>query len=130
MPRGVGGWLRSGRSTRAGVPASAIVRRPLVAHAPILHALILPCQRADSPDRPEVGVCAAIGDNRIMTFTSRAKADSACAAGIETARQGLAHLVPESEVGEHLGFDVEGERVVTHYFAAARPGYRGWRWSV
>jgi Protein of unknown function (DUF3027) len=65
-----------------------------------------------------------------MTFTSRAKADSACAAGIETARQGLAHLVPESEVGEHLGFDVEGERVVTHYFAAARPGYRGWRWSV
>ena len=24
----------------------------------------------------------------------------------------------------------EGERVVTHYFAATRPGYVGWRWSV
>ena len=53
-----------------------------------------------------------------------------CAAAIETARQGLADLVPDSEIGEHLGCEVEGERVVTHQFAANRPGYRGWRWSV
>jgi Protein of unknown function (DUF3027) len=65
-----------------------------------------------------------------MTSTPRAKADTACAGAIEIARLGLVDLVPDAEVGEHLGFDVEGERVVTHYFAAERPGYRGWRWSV
>ncbi len=34
------------------------------------------------------------------------------------------------QVGEHLGYDVEGERVVTHLFECTAPGYRGWRWSV
>lgn len=34
------------------------------------------------------------------------------------------------QVGEHLGYDVEGDRVVTHYFACENRGYRGWRWSV
>jgi hypothetical protein len=33
-------------------------------------------------------------------------------------------------VGEHLGYDVEGERVVTHFFEATMPGYVGWRWAV
>ena len=35
-----------------------------------------------------------------------------------------------ADVGEHLGYAVEGERVVTHLFACTLPGYRGWRWSV
>jgi hypothetical protein len=65
-----------------------------------------------------------------VTSRTRAKADSICAAARETARQGLADLVSDSEIGEHLGCDVEAERVVTHHFAANRPGYRGWRWSV
>ncbi|MGH3509784.1 MAG: DUF3027 domain-containing protein, partial [Nocardioidaceae bacterium] len=30
----------------------------------------------------------------------------------------------------HLGTVVEDERVVTHYFACQRSGYRGWRWAV
>ena len=34
------------------------------------------------------------------------------------------------QVGEHLGYQVEGERLVTHYFASLHPGYRGWRWAV
>ena len=33
-------------------------------------------------------------------------------------------------MGEHLGVQVEGERVATHLFACTRRGYRGWRWSV
>ena len=33
-------------------------------------------------------------------------------------------------MGEHLGHETEGERVVSHYFACTRAGYRGWRWSV
>lgn len=33
-------------------------------------------------------------------------------------------------VGEHLGYEVEGDRVVTHLFESTAPGYTGWRWSV
>lgn len=33
-------------------------------------------------------------------------------------------------VGEHLGLVVEGERLVSHRFAATAPGYRGWHWTV
>jgi hypothetical protein len=36
----------------------------------------------------------------------------------------------EDRVGEHLGHVVEGDRLVTHWFAATMPGYRGWRWAV
>ena len=35
-----------------------------------------------------------------------------------------------ADVGDHLGHQVEGERVVTHLFACTRKGYAGWRWSV
>ena len=38
--------------------------------------------------------------------------------------------VGAEDVGEHLGHVVEGERVVTHFFACTRPGYLGWRWAV
>jgi len=31
-------------------------------------------------------------------------------------------------VGEHLGYDTEGQRLVSHYFAANLPGYPGWKW--
>jgi hypothetical protein len=33
-------------------------------------------------------------------------------------------------VGEHLAAVVEDPDSLTHYFAAAQGGYRGWRWSV
>ena len=33
-------------------------------------------------------------------------------------------------VGEHLGVQAEGERVVTHLFACLDPAYAGWRWAV
>ena len=33
-------------------------------------------------------------------------------------------------VGEHLGVEADGERVVTHLFSCLDPGYRGWRWAV
>lgn len=33
-------------------------------------------------------------------------------------------------VGEHLGYEAEGDRVVTHQFESTAPGYTGWRWSV
>jgi hypothetical protein len=33
-------------------------------------------------------------------------------------------------VGDHLGVRADGERVVTHAFAATLPGYNGWHWAV
>jgi len=33
-------------------------------------------------------------------------------------------------VGEHLGTEAVGERVVTHYFACRNRAYIGWRWAV
>ena len=38
--------------------------------------------------------------------------------------------VDAADVGEHLAARAEGDRVVTHLFDCARPGYVGWRWSV
>ena len=47
---------------------------------------------------------------------------------------GLARDAAESDdpglVGEHLGFEADEPRVVTHYFATLDPAYVGWRWAV
>lgn len=46
------------------------------------------------------------------------------------ARQAAEETARPGEVGEHLGFDNEGDRVVTHYFECLHRAYRGWRWAV
>ena len=51
-------------------------------------------------------------------------------AAVDQARAALVEDVGAADVGEHLGHEVEGERVVTHLFACTRTGYAGWRWSV
>ncbi len=58
------------------------------------------------------------------------KADSACVAAVDTARAAAVETGGADQVGDHLGYDVEGDRVVTHYFECRASGYRGWRWSV
>jgi hypothetical protein len=60
----------------------------------------------------------------------RAKADTVCVAAVEAAREAAIAEAGAAQVGEHLGHLVEGERLVTHYFASTHPGYRGWRWAV
>src|SRR3569623_1968305 len=59
-----------------------------------------------------------------------AKADTVAMAAVETAREALRAEVDAADVGDHLGAEAEGERVVTHLFDCRRPGYVGWRWSV
>jgi Protein of unknown function (DUF3027) len=56
----------------------------------------------------------------------RAKPDQVCADAVEPARE----AVTEEHAGDHLGLVAEGERAVTHFFAASLPGYQGWRWAV
>lgn len=59
-----------------------------------------------------------------------AKPDAVCAEAVELAREAAAEAAGESQLGDHLGYSAEAERVVTHYFASTNQGYVGWRWAV
>ncbi len=60
---------------------------------------------------------------------SSAKPDAVGAAAVDVARAAAAEVGREG-IGEHQGCYAEGERVVTHLFAAEQIGYQGWQWSV
>jgi hypothetical protein len=52
-----------------------------------------------------------------------------CAAAVDVARAAAVEDAGEA-VGDHLGVEADGDRVVTHSFASLSPAYRGWRWAV
>lgn len=54
--------------------------------------------------------------------------DQTLAKAVEPARKALLEITNESSIGEHLEAVNDGERLVTHRFAALRPGYEGWCW--
>ncbi|GGQ94255.1 DUF3027 domain-containing protein [Streptomyces flaveolus] len=56
--------------------------------------------------------------------------DRLCAEAVDLARAAAEEAAAPGVVGEHEGLVSEGDRVVTHYFAAKELGYRGWRWAV
>jgi Protein of unknown function (DUF3027) len=85
------------------------------------------CRTGDAPD---LTVRAHMGHDFVVMTTARPKSDSATVAAVDAARAALLEDVDPADVGEHLGHVVEGERVVTHFFACERRGYVGWRWSV
>ena len=65
-----------------------------------------------------------------MTAARTTRPDSIAAAAVDAARAALLDLVAATDVGDHLGHAAEEDRVVTHFFACLRTGYRGWRWAV
>ncbi len=65
-----------------------------------------------------------------VSIIVRSKSDSVAASAVDEARSALLLDVDAADVGEHLGSQADGERVVTHLFACNRKGYVGWRWSV
>ena len=65
-----------------------------------------------------------------MSTLTRAKPDAVTVKAVDEARAALLDEVGAADVGEHLGHQVEGERIVTHLFECKRPGYVGWRWAV
>ncbi len=77
-----------------------------------------------SPTPPE-GTLASVN-----APTRTARPDAACVSAIDVARAAAVELVGESVVGDHLGVEADGERLVTHLFDSQLPGYRGWRWAV
>ncbi|MEU7894397.1 DUF3027 domain-containing protein [Nonomuraea sp. NPDC049152] len=64
------------------------------------------------------------------TRTRVSPPDQACVAAVELALEAARGLARPGEPGEHLGFEGEGDRIVTHYFACLDRAYRGWRWAV
>jgi hypothetical protein len=62
--------------------------------------------------------------------TRKAGKDAVLAGAVDVAREALLAETEPGQVGDHLGFVLEGERVGTHEFACLMPGYAGWHWSV
>jgi hypothetical protein len=64
------------------------------------------------------------------TRTRTREPDQACAEAVDLARDAVVAIVGAAAVGDHLGVQAEGERIVTHLFDCADPAYAGWRWAV
>lgn len=60
----------------------------------------------------------------------RRSVDTVTATAVDSARAALLEDVEPTDVGDHLGHQVDGHRVVTHLFACTRRGYQGWHWAV
>lgn len=73
-----------------------------------------------------------MGDNDVVSpIRTRSPAvDPACADAVETARSAAEETARPGQVGEHVGVEADGDRMVTHQFECLDPAYRGWRWSV
>ncbi|MFG2723477.1 DUF3027 domain-containing protein [Streptomyces sp. NPDC048416] len=56
--------------------------------------------------------------------------DRLCAEAVDLAREAAEEAAAPGVVGEHVGLESEGDRVVTHFFECKELGYRGWRWAV
>jgi len=63
--------------------------------------------------------------------TATRSRDAVLSGAVDLARAVAAEIASDpSDVGEHLGVVVEGERLVSHRFACLARGYRGWEWTV
>ncbi len=57
--------------------------------------------------------------------------DAVLGSAVDLARAAAVEIAADpSDVGEHLGFVVEGDRLISHRFACEARGYRGWAWTV
>ena len=66
-----------------------------------------------------------------MSAATRSRTpDRLCADAAELAEQVAREAAHPQPVGPHIGMVAEGDRVVTHVFESAAPGYRGWQWHV
>jgi len=57
-------------------------------------------------------------------------ADEVLLGAVELARTALQEITPAESIGELLGHEVEGERVVSLHFDCTLSGYPGWHWTV
>jgi hypothetical protein len=64
------------------------------------------------------------------TTAPSAATDAVLVGAVDVARAAAEETASPGQVGEHLGADAEGERLVTHRFACLDPAYQGWHWAV
>ena len=65
------------------------------------------------------------------TTARRPAADAVLTAAVDLAREAAVEAAERPEhVGDHLGGELEAERLMTHRFACSDPAYRGWQWAV
>ncbi|HET8601090.1 MAG TPA: DUF3027 domain-containing protein [Segeticoccus sp.] len=58
------------------------------------------------------------------------KDDATLFAAVELAREAAEGIAEPGTVGEHLGAEMNAERLATHYFACTATAYPGWRWAI
>lgn len=73
---------------------------------------------------------SVVSPARSVARQNRARADATTVNAVDVARQTATEVGGVDAVGEHLGHDVEADRLVTHHFECLMPGYLGWRWAV
>lgn len=68
----------------------------------------------------------------MTTATARRPASDAVLTGaVDEARAAAVQIASRPEhVGEHLGVELDDDRLATHRFASGDPAYRGWLWAV
>ncbi|HEV7194743.1 MAG TPA: DUF3027 domain-containing protein [Pedococcus sp.] len=54
----------------------------------------------------------------------------AAAPVIDLARDAAASIAEPGTVGDHLGLQMDDERIGTHFFACTASAYPGWRWAI
>ncbi|WP_157892255.1 MULTISPECIES: DUF3027 domain-containing protein [Frankia] len=73
----------------------------------------------------------ATARSRVARTSREPAVDAVCAAAVDVARAAAVEQAgAEDEVGEHLGIEAEGDRIVLHRFACTSPAYPGWAWTV
>lgn len=60
----------------------------------------------------------------------RLKPDTVLIAAVDLARAALDDVAEPGSVGDHLGAEMDADRLATHYFACLSRAYPGWRWAV
>ncbi len=58
------------------------------------------------------------------------KHDATLAGAVDLAREAAVGIAEAGTVGEHLGMEMDEERLATHYFACTSTAYPGWRWAI
>ncbi|GAA1454941.1 DUF3027 domain-containing protein [Nesterenkonia lacusekhoensis] len=58
------------------------------------------------------------------------KKDAVLAEATQLALEALKEIAPIEQIGPHVSAVPEEDRLLTHRFAADKPGYRGWEWYV
>lgn len=85
---------------------------------------------ADAGDPSQAEGFTEAAPTRPARAAKAARSDVVLMGAVDLARTAAEEIAEPGTVGEHLGADLDEERVVTHYFACTATAYPGWRWAI